>query len=99
MNDNIITPFEWFFLFLLVLITLMSLYQAWVNLIFGKVSRYSIDAILVLLFLKFGNEKARKQVKAFTKNTNRILLFGLYALLTFFGGIYGIIRWLERLTK
>jgi hypothetical protein len=77
----------------------MALYQAWVNLIYGKVSRYSIDAILVLFFLKFGNEKARKRVKAFTRNTNRILVFGLYALLTFIGGIYGIMKWLERMNR
>lgn len=99
MDANIITPSEWFFLFLLVLITVMAFYQAWVNLLYGKVSRFSIDAILVFLFVRFGTERARKRARAFTKNVDRITLFGIYALLTFFGGVYAIIMWLQRITR
>ena len=104
MNINISTPLDWtpldwFGLLSLVFIILMAFYEAWVNLIYGKVSKYSIDALLVFLILKFGNEKARKRARAFTKDTNRILLFGVYALLTFFGGIYAIIVWLQRIAK
>ena len=99
MNANIVTPFEWFFLLLLVFITVMSFYQACVNLFYGKVSKFSIDAILVFLFIKFGNERARKRAQAFTKNVDRIILFGIYALLSFFGGVYGIINWLQRIAK
>jgi len=99
MNTNIITSFDWFALLSLILITVMSLYQACINLFYGKVSRFSIDAILVFLLIKFGNEKTRKRARAFTKNTQRIFLLGVYALLTFIGGIYGIIVWLRILSE
>ncbi len=97
MNTNIITPLDWYALGSFVFLTLIFSYQAWVNLFYGKVSRFSIDAIMVYLFLKFGSEKARKRVKAFTKNTDRILLFGVYSILSAVGGIYAIIRWVERI--
>ena len=57
MNTNIITSLDWFALGSFVLLTLIFSYQAWVNLFYGKVSRFSIDAIMVYLFLKFGSEK------------------------------------------
>ena len=97
MNTNIITSLDWFFLGFFVLLTLIFSYQAWVNLFYGKVSMFSIDAIMVYLFLKFGSEKARKRVKAFTRNTDRILLFGVYSVLSAVGGIYAIFRWVERI--
>ena len=99
MRPHFITTFDWFFLLSLILISVMALYQAAINLLYGKVSKFSIDALLVNLLIKFGSERIRKRARAFTKNTQRIALFGIYALLTFIGGIYAIILWLQKLVE
>jgi Fe2+ transport system protein B len=99
MDATAMTPVEGIFLILFILITVMSLYQACINLFYGKISRYSIDGILVFLFLKFGTEKIRKRVKTFSKSSDRILLLGVYAVLTFVGGIYALFVWLQRIAK
>jgi len=99
MNANTVTPLDKFFLGLYVFITLMSIYQACVNLFFGKISSFSIDAILLYLILKFGDEKARKRTQIFSKNVDRIMLLGVYAALTAIGGIYAIIDWFEKFGK
>lgn len=96
MNVDNATPFDWFFLGSCVFLILMFSYQAYMNLFLGKISKFSIDAILVFLIIKFGDEKSRKRAKAFSKNTDRILLFGVYSVFTVAGGIYEIILWLEK---
>lgn len=98
MNTNIILPIDWVFLGLYIFIVLLFSYQVYVNLFLGKVSRFSIDATIIFLILRFGKEKNRKRAKSFAKDTDRILVFGVYSALLAVGGIYGIIRWLERFT-
>ncbi len=84
---------SWIFLILFFLITLISFYQAWENLLNNRFSRFSIDAIMLALINKFGSQQARKRAKISTKDGKRITLLGVYALLTGVGGIYAIIQW------
>jgi hypothetical protein len=99
MNTNVVTPWEWFFLLSFVFIAIISFYQAYINLFYRRVSKFSIDALLVFLIIRFGNENARKRARAFTTNAARIILFGVYALLSFFGAVYAITVWLQRISK
>jgi hypothetical protein len=69
------------------------------NLFLGKASRFSFDALIVYLMIRFGDEKARKRAKAYGKDIDRIMIMGIYSALAVIGGIYEIIRWLEVYAK
>lgn len=98
MEANYISPFDWFALISNILFLIMFAHQAYMNLYWGQVSRFSIDALAVFLFIKFGSENARRKVKAFRKNVDRIFLMGIYSVFVVVGGVSQLILWLEKNT-
>jgi hypothetical protein len=88
--------FDWYTLIFFCLITVMLLYEAWVNIILKKVSKYSIDALLVILARKFGTRKTKKNAFVFPRNKLEIVILGIWALLAGLKGIQEIINWFSK---
>jgi len=95
MEINYIALLDWVFLGSYIFLVIMFSYQAYMNLFLTKVSKYSIDALLLFLIMRFGSERARKRAKSFQQDVDRILLFGIYSALSVAGGIWAIIRWIK----
>lgn len=95
MNNSIVTSFDWFFLISGVFIIIMFVHQAWCNLVYVKVSKFSLDAFLVWFFLKYGNARARNRISDFQKTPGRIMMFGIYALMVVVGDVYQLFLFLK----
>lgn len=87
---------NWVFLGIYFLITILSSYQAWENLVNKRISKFSFDALLLLLIFTFGDDKTRKRARATEKDLTRITALGIYALLAMVGGVYVIVQWFNK---
>ncbi len=96
MNANFPHTIDWIFLVSCIAFFFMFLYQAWVNLFYTQISKCSIDALLVFLLTKFGSQSLKKQVTLAARDQNRVLLLGIYAVLSCFGAAYVILEWLKK---
>lgn len=98
MINRIPNSFDWFSLGLFFLITVVSFYEAWENLINHRLSRFAFDAIAFFLIRKYGSKRWKQQARASKEDQKRIFTLGIYALLTMIGGVWAIIRWFNRYT-
>ena len=87
---------HWITLAIFCFLTIMFLYEAWVNLVNQKVSRFSVDGVLVYIFRRVGTKKTRKNAKDFPRNKGEIIFFGICALLAGLKGILEIIAWIGK---
>lgn len=89
-------PINWIGLVLfcvLVWLTAMALYQAWVNLVHQKLSRFSLDALLAYFSQRV---RTKNNIRGFPKNKTDIMVLGILALLAGLKGIQEIIRLVDR---
>jgi hypothetical protein len=87
-------PFNFSIIFGVVLvITLVC--QAWINIINHKVSRFSIDALLIALVLRFGTKTAKRNARNFPRTKWEIIALGV---LTLFAAIRLIQEMVSRLS-
>ncbi len=84
--------FAWIILAIFCLLTTMFLYEAWVNLVSQKFSRFSLDALLVHIFQRVGIKKTKENIKAFPRNKAEIIVLGMSALVAGLKGIQEIIN-------
>lgn len=87
-------PINWIGLVLfclLILLTAMSLYQAWVNLMHQKVSRFSLDALLAYISQRVRARGTKNNIRGFPKDKTDIIVLGVLALLAGLKGIQEII--------
>ena len=87
---------NWITFAVLCLLTIMLLYEGWVNLVNQKVSRFSIDTFLVYILQKIGTEKTRRNVRNFPRNKAEIIVLGIWALLAGLKVIQEIVNWIEK---
>ncbi len=71
---------HWITLAIFCLLTTMFLYEAWVNLVHQKVSRFALDALLMYILSRVGTKKTRENVTAFPRNKTEIIVLGICAL-------------------
>lgn len=74
------SEFPWITLAVLCLLTIMFLYEAWVNLVHQKVSRYSLDTLLMYILSKVGTKKTKGNAATFPRNKTEIIMVGICAL-------------------
>ena len=81
MSSNTFTSFHIIFFSILVTLSIMLLYQAWENIVNRRISKCSLDALIVLLSNKFANPTNRARTQKLSKDRTRLFVFGLFALL------------------
>lgn len=96
MNQNILDSEEWAYFIFITLLSIMFLHQAWENLIRHRVSKFSIDRLLLILSDNFASSKHRMETRKLSTDPKRLLIFGLMALLGFMGFVQEIIKWLNK---
>ena len=72
--------FNWTTLVMFCLLTVMFLYEAWVNLIRQKVSNFALDAFNVLSSQELELRKQKKMLRHFQETKQKLLWWG-FALL------------------
>lgn len=86
-------PSDWFFLLLIFVMTMMLLYEAWVNIINQDVSRFSFDAILLFLLQRIGTKRTKQNALAFPRKKANIIILGIFMLIAGLYGVQQIISW------
>ena len=81
-----------FFIFL-ILLSLMFFYQAWENLINKRVSKFSLDTLIIFMSNAFANPTIQNRTLKQSKDPKRLFLMGLFALLVFIRGSIEIYSW------
>jgi len=87
------TLIDWLFLVMFVLLTLMFIFQAYVNFAKNRLSKFSYDALSLFLAVRLSS-KSHKEIKSISENTKRsadlaymlcwVLLAGFMKLLSGF---------------
>jgi hypothetical protein len=80
-------PPQPFSFYINLIITILSFYAAWVNLVQNRISRSGFDAFLLML----GNLIDAKQVRRIRKDPKLIQRMGIIMLLFGIGGIYAVV--------
>ncbi len=93
MNFKALTPVDIIFFLPLIFLTLMSLYQAWENLIRKRVSKYSYDAFLIFISSKFASPENHRRTLQFSRDPKRLFMMGVFAFLVFVGGVQATYMW------
>jgi hypothetical protein len=96
MNINSPSQTDWYVLVINIILTLVFLYQAWVNFSKGKISRFSMDGISLFFATTFFGSKVRQRALALSRDPKRVLFFGIFAILGVSGGIYEISIWFSK---
>jgi hypothetical protein len=71
---------RWLLLIFCALLTAMLVYQSWMNLIQGKLSKFSIDGLSMWIISMISNEWCNKVIGQFENNPHSIHIIGIYAL-------------------
>jgi hypothetical protein len=88
--------FDWITLTIFCLLTTMFLYEAWVNLIDHKVSRFSLDTLIVYILQRVGTKKTKQNAKVFPRNKTEIILIGIWVFGAGLKGIQEIVIWIDK---
>jgi len=83
-----IVYFRWFLFFFCFLLTLMFLYESWMNLIRGKISCYSLDSLYIRLIKHVSIKWGKKVENDYKKHPGKIKLLGVYSFIGFLTGLY-----------
>ncbi len=94
MQSNSIPTEEWGYFFFIFALGIMFLHQAWANLIQQKVSKFSIDRLMILISDSFASPKNRAETRRLSKDPKRLLIFGLFSLLAFLGFVKIVYEWI-----
>ena len=88
--------FSWLTLAIFSLLTVMFLYEAWVNLVHQKVSKFALDALLMYILSSVGTRRTKENVKAFPRNKTEIVFLGICAFAAGVKGLQGIYYLLQQ---
>lgn len=77
MQDLIII--RWMLFFFCVSLTAILIHQSWMNLIRRKFSKFSIDALMMLMIRMISNDWGNKVIVQFENNPHSIRILGIYA--------------------
>jgi hypothetical protein len=80
-------PPQPFSLYINIIITVLSLYAAWVNLVQKRISNFGFDAVL----LAIGSLWDARQARKVRKDPKLIQRMGVIMLLFGIGGVYAVI--------
>jgi hypothetical protein len=84
---------DWIYFGILILLFLLSIHQAWENLINKRVSKYAIDGWLFWFSEKFRSKDAHSRVKNASRDPQRLIFLGVFALLVLIGSAQRIYEW------
>jgi hypothetical protein len=86
--------YNWFVFWLFIVLALVLFYQAWMNLVRKQLTKFSIDAIL-LLYLRVKNGKAAssKAKNLLRKEPKRMQKLGFIAIASALAAIYIASNW------
>lgn len=96
MFNSHLATIDWLFLAFLIMALLMSLHQAWENFFNKRISRYSVDRLILYLSDNFASTENRSRTKQLSKDSKRLFLLGVYAFLTFVESIHQIYKWITK---
>jgi len=89
------TTLDWIFLIWFGLAAIISLHQAWANLVRRRISTFALDAVAVSLAMRFGKEAVKRRVAMATTNPKRLTFLGVTALLAGLAALLEIAEWLR----
>jgi len=96
MSGEVATSVDWLFLAIYILLTLVFIFQAYINFARKELSKFSYDALSLFFATAFGGKQSRQRARVLSKDPKRIRRFGVFALLGTAGGIYEIVNWIIR---
>ena len=89
-------PFHLGFFLFLVTLSLLFFYQAWENIVNKRVSKYSLDALILFLSNNFANPTNRANTQRLSKDRTRLFLFGMFCLLASIKGFIESYSWMMK---
>jgi Trk-type K+ transport system membrane component len=94
MLSNSFTAFHLIFFVFLVALSIMFLHQAWENIVNKRVSKYSLDALVVHLSNQFANATNRARTQQLSKDPKRLFILGFFVLLASIKGVMEAYSWM-----